>query len=118
MLGAALAPALAEELYRGLRADEIREALVEGAGASYIQRVVEQLVENDVGQRHLVVAEQMGEQRVVEPSERAECGRGADVRVVAVLLKLLRLGQRLFLRKVPLVRHIPDRGTTTCAASA
>src|ERR1043165_706835 len=108
MLGAALAPALAEELYRGLRADEVREALVEWARAANVQRVMEEFVEDDVGKRHLVIVEQMREQRVVEPAQRAERGRGADIGVIAVLLELLRLGQRLFLGEIALVRHIPD----------
>src|SRR5581483_2075872 len=50
----------------------------------------------------------MREQRVVEPSQRAERGRGADIGVVAVLLELLRLGESVVLREVSLVRNVAD----------
>src|SRR5690606_37306788 len=59
-------------------ADEAGEALVEGDLARHEEGVVRELVDDGGDEVHVVGPEQRGEERVVEPAQGAEGGRGAD----------------------------------------
>jgi len=97
-----------EEQHRATMTDEVGERFIEVGMPADVPGVVQQLVDDHVGQRGAVVAQQIGQQRVGEPSKRAERDGRAHVRVVAVTFETRRFRSRLALGKVPLVWNAPN----------
>lgn len=99
-----------EERDRTPIANEARQGLVEGrrVGTSEVERVVQQLVQNQVHEKLLVLPKQVPQQRIIEPAERAERGGTPHVRVVSQRLQALGLGLRATLLEEPLVRQAAD----------
>jgi hypothetical protein len=100
--------ALREEEHGTTMADEIGERLVEVGVPADVTGVVQQLMDDHVGQRGAVEAQEVGEQRVGEPSQRAEGHGGADVGVVAVAFEAVRFVMRSALGEVALVGNAAD----------
>ncbi len=69
---AASVAATSKELARAAVTDEGGERLVEGRLPWEIRRVVQQLVDDYLGKPHLVVTQQVREQRVIEPTQGTE----------------------------------------------
>ena len=79
---------------RSAVAGEVRQRLVERRLPGHVERGVEQLVQHDVGQGRCVVLQQVGQQRVGEPAQRAEGRCGARGRVEPRGLKAPRFRPR------------------------
>ena len=107
--------AASEEQHGATVADEVGERLIEVGVPADVARVVQQLVDDHVGQRGAVVAQQIGQQRVGEPAERAERDGRADIRVVAVTFEVRRfLASRHSPRSTLCTERAQRSGTTRC----
>jgi hypothetical protein len=98
----------AEELDRAPLAHEVGKALVEGDATRDEERVVRQLVDDGRDQRYVLVAQHGGQQRVVEPAERAEGADRPHVHVKAAALEAVGRGERAVGVEEALVGHAPD----------
>ena len=118
MLCASRAGAIAKKLDGRAPTNEIRHAFIKRAGSFDVQRVVKQLVKDDFRQGDFVVAQQVGEQRVIEPSKRTEGGGRSYIGIVAIVFELFRLQPPRLPWKSILCKE-PDlrSGTTTCRAA-
>lgn len=108
---ARLRVAARREVLRGAaRADKGRERLIELGAPRQVRRVVQELMDDRLGQILGLVAQQRRQQRIGKPAEGAERQRRADVGVEALVLQGARFGQSILLRKEALVGNPADDG--------
>jgi hypothetical protein len=89
-------------------ADEGGERFVECGLPRHVDRVVQQFVENRLGEALVVVAQQRRQQRIVEPPERTERDRRTCVGIVSATFELG--GERVGVGAIEIraIRHLAD----------
>ncbi len=107
-LGLSHVAARREEGDRAAAADETGKRLVEPGLPRHVERVVEQLVQNDVRELGWFEPEQVGQQGVGEPSQGAEGDARTHVGIVAITLEVAGEGLGVSAIEVAAVRHAPN----------
>jgi hypothetical protein len=107
-VGARSVVAVEEEELGAPEADEIGERFVERCLTGYIDRTVQELMDDRLRQPLLIVAQERAEQRIVEPSQGAERDRGTHVRVIALRVELGGEPIRVGGIEIGPVRHAAD----------
>lgn len=83
-------PALRKEGDGSTRSDEIGKGLVERRLPVQVDRIVQQLVKDDLRQTSPPQRQQVGQERIVEPTESAEGNAGAYIGIVPLFLEFCR----------------------------
>ncbi len=97
-----------EEGDRAAAADETGKRLVEPGLPRHVERIVQKLVQDDVGELGLLQPEQVGQQGIGKPPEGAESDARTHVGIVAIAFEVAGQGFSVSAVEVAAIRHAPD----------